>query len=237
MSKSKTDSLVQRSADTQKLSHNLDTTNYDDSEFIFSWNRDTPMIRPNLYKCPSCDHTMKRACDGTACARCGYPVALYGYRDLDYGNDNTNDEVDERPYAVNDGSLSDDIENERIPDRRVHFSPRAKVINYTRYNSPQSETDDTMESNKVVSQVSSKVVNPEDLVEGMDGSSFGIGGGVSGLCCCVCLLLFLIWLAWKRGDLAHKNGSSNLSLMLCIVILPYFYLSYVLVDWATAPGK
>lgn len=223
---------------TTKTLPELDDTNYDDSEFVFSWNRDVPMIRPNLYKCPKCNHGIKRNCSNVGnCNNCGYQVSIYGYRDLVY--DDTDNEINERPFVIDDGLISDDIERETLPGRRVKFANRTRVINFKKGSEPtddETETGilETSETGKVVSRISSKALDPEDLVEGMDGSSsWGAGSCFS----CVCMLLIVLCIAYKRDELKHKNGGVNLSLIICLVFLPWVYLSYASLDWLTSPGK
>jgi hypothetical protein len=186
----------------------LDDTNYDNSEFVFSWNTDSPILRPDLYKCPKCNNNLKRNCKNGDCGECGYPVSVYGYRDLEYDN--------EIPYPVDGGSMNNNVERETKSNRRVRFE----------------NTED---------QTETRVLEAEDLIEGMDNTNTNnnsmYGAGAGGCCSCICMVMIVLCIAYSRGDLVHKNGTLNFSLILCIIFFPYFYLSYVIVDVLTAPGR
>jgi len=62
----------------------LDDIDYPKNEQVFSWNRDSPFIRPETYRCANCNHSFigRERCDGRKCEKCGYPIKLYGYPDL-----------------------------------------------------------------------------------------------------------------------------------------------------------
>jgi hypothetical protein len=226
----------------------LDDTNYDNSEFIFSWNRNQPMIRPNLYKCQKCNHAIKKNCDVSSCDKCGYPISIYGYRELE--SNILDNENDERPFTINNGLLGDDIENERIPVKRVKFANHTKVINYKNEadaaeNDTNPETIKTTKIKKVVygvsPGVSPRAVNPDDLIECLnttDTPSAYVGWWSAGGCGCMWVILTIgcLALASYRNEL-KKDGNNNKSLIACIVFLPYMYLSYALIDYTTSPGK
>ena len=55
----------------------LEQTNYDDSEFIFSWDQPNPLLRPNPYKCKICDTFLNpdgSRCRDTGCSNCGHKL-------------------------------------------------------------------------------------------------------------------------------------------------------------------
>ena len=227
-----------------------DDTNYDNSEFIFSWNRNQPMIRPNLYKCQKCNHAIKKNCDVSSCDKCGYPISIYGYRELE--SNILDNENDERPFTINNGLLGDYIENERIPVKRVKFANHTKVINYKNEadaaeNDTNPETIKTTKIKKVVygvsPGVSPRAVNPDDLIECLNTTdtssayvswSAGVGGCMGmGVILTICCL----GLAWYRGELKKNDDTYNKSLIACIFFLPYMYLSYALIDYITSPVK
>lgn len=81
---------------------------------IFSWNRNSPMIRPDVLKCVNCNHTINSEgeCAGRRCGGCGHPIRLYGYRELVY---DPIDDNDERPYDL---AGAEPVSAHRIHHRR-----------------------------------------------------------------------------------------------------------------------
>src|SRR5579863_6656517 len=115
----------------------------------FFWKKNTPMIRPEVYKCKNCNNNLKVNCDGSACLRCGFPIDMYGYRELKYNDLGTDpgdiwNAPDEKPIEFNANYEEND-------SHRVRFAKMAKVI---RYNDSDNYTNDC--SNKNTSDVSGK---------------------------------------------------------------------------------
>jgi hypothetical protein len=207
----------------------LDDTNYDGSQYVFSWNRDTPMLRADVYKCPNCNHSLSvdssGRCKDRDCTRCGYSVKLYGYRDLTY---DTQDGQDEEQYDV-----YDDSEDSEIDSRHVTFASKDQILNTaTRDAGVASKDGKAQQVEKVEPTAESETI--EHLDSG--ASDVSVVGICSYLCGCICILLIALCIAKSRGELSHGKGGMNLSLIVCIIFFPYTYLTYAFVDWLTSPN-
>lgn len=74
-------------------------------------------------------------------------------------------------------------------------------------------------------------------LEHMDTSSSSIYGQF--VLCIVCMLttfILALGIAIARGELRHKDGKLNYSLIACIIFLPEFYFPYVLLDYLVKPN-
>jgi hypothetical protein len=236
-----------RSAEYKELG-GLDDIDYPQNEQVFSWNRDSPYIRPETYKCNNCNHSFvgRERCDGRKCEKCGYPIKLYGYPDLvqdpffdmneipyDFGEngyyDNTGyDANTQNEYRSADHNLpkiteeTEESVSEMIPDHLSRDAPPLDYIAQTYHDIPN------------VSKPSNYIEVKNDnknMKEHMDASSGAIFGFVSSR---ICLILLAFCIANYRGEL-RKNGEINLSLIVCVILFPDIYFTYALFEWLVRP--
>jgi len=205
------------------LDADIDEANYADPQYVFSWNRDTPMLRADDYKCPNCNHSLSvdsaGRCKDRECIKCGYSIKLYGYGDLSY---DTQDDQDEEQYDLDDDSEDFDKES-----RHVTFASKDQELN--------TITRTTEVTAKNINNNKTTAENVEHY--SVDIDVYSTAALCSYLSCFVCLFLIALCIAKSRGELYHgKGGGINFSLILCIMFFPYTYLTYVLVDWVTSPN-
>lgn len=88
--------------DLQKRNYNLQETNYDNSEFVYSWDKDEPLIVPGVMVCQNCSVRVKPygpRCSDKKCSNCGYSVKKNGFPIMKYGGP-VNGGIDKR-FASN----------------------------------------------------------------------------------------------------------------------------------------
>jgi hypothetical protein len=73
----------------------------------------------------------------------------------------------------------------------------------------------------------------ENQIEHMSGDQGG--GFVACISCQLVLFIFVLFIAYKRGEIENKDKTWNKSLLLCIFFFPQLYISYALVEWLTHP--
>jgi hypothetical protein len=197
----------------------LDDTNYDNSEFIFSWTTDSPMIRPDLFKFEqnqdpdsesNSDNNRSQDDEQSPDEQSPDEQSLDNEQYLEYSD------TDERPYELNN------MEKEPC-NKKVHFA--------------DSVSEETTDKKKEVIEGMSSVppINSEELKLPENSGSIGISSISSCILSVLCWFCFLLFIAHMRGELSYKNGSLNMSLILCILLFPHLYLGFVLVDWLTKP--
>jgi len=198
--------------------HDLDGTNYDNSEYIFSWEKDTPEIKTDVYRCSNCNYIMES--EAAECGKCGFPISVYGYRELEY--DYMDADGNEIMYETDDATVPCDYTgtdvdaefNEETP-RKVRFDDRPKIIGYN-YSDSMNYDDQTS----------------DDVLEHMNDGT-GVYAYVIGHLC-IMLIAFLV--AYWRGELYTELGGQtnwHLSMIACIILFPNLYLIYALVEFIT----
>lgn len=209
----------------------LDGTNYDNSEYIFSWGKDSPEIRADMYRCSNCNYVMGD--EATECDKCGFPVSVYGYRELDY--DYMDADGNEVMYETDNltmpcdynGTNADQYVSDEETPRKVRFDNRPQIIRY-RYS--DSMNNDDQPADDVLEHMDS---NMEDID---DATNTAIIYTISH----IVTMLLAYYIAYRREELTtiDRNGKTvcRWSMGLCIFFFPNFYLTYALVEWLTRPG-
>jgi len=180
-------------------------------EHIFAWNNDTPMIRPNMLVCPSCNHALPEPkkngrpnCSHMKCDNCGNIVKLYGYDNLYY--DKTTDDDD---YNIDD-----------VYDMNIEQPEDAIYRGIMRKSSKEKYSSD-------------------DNVEHMDAyhkTNVTIGGVVL----FIFLLIITYLIANYRGELQYSKeypNHTNWVMVIGILFFMPFYWAYVLVDVIARPCR
>lgn len=67
--------------------NNIQDTNYENSEFVYSWDKNDSMIMPKLIQCINCGSDVDPECDDDGCKTCGYSVKKYGFPKYTYDSD------------------------------------------------------------------------------------------------------------------------------------------------------
>jgi hypothetical protein len=172
------------------------------------------------------------------------------------------DQLDETQFELEDDYLTDDIENERTPNKTVRFGGKdSEVIEYEgketggiKLNNHEdikehmgnvsaaaptatTNTSPTSTINQPVQTIQpAQTIQPVQPIQPAqpvsDTSGFGISGS-SSLISCLCLFILMLLLAYLRGDLVNKDGSINLIMVLCVMLFPQFYIGFAIVDFAT----
>lgn len=224
----------------------MNDIDYPQNEQVFSWNRDSPYIRPETYKCSNCNHSFigRERCDGRKCEKCGYPIKLYGYPDL------VQDpffDMDEIPYEFGDNGYasvdgSDYTQNEyrsadhnlpKITEESEDSEPVSEMIpdHLSRDTPPLDYIAQTYQDSQHPSNYVEVRNDKKDVKEHMDAAGNALFGFVASR---ICLILIAFFIAHYRGEL-RKNGEINLSLVACVVIFPDIYFAYALFEWLVRP--
>jgi hypothetical protein len=159
--------------------YDLDETNYDNDEHIYSWDTDTPMIRPDIITCDNCNYRLNYEgprCTNSTCSNCGHRVKVDGYPELKYKNE--------------------------IVEIDTTFEEQANKENKVEH---MSETRKSKEH--------------------MSGEDY--------LAYVLPMLLFL----FISFAFASYRKELTPSTVLCIIVFPYAYLSYVAVDYIVFGGR
>lgn len=171
--------VIKKSCNDNSDGYDLDSTNYDDSEFVFSWATDDPRLQPYTTMCQNCN-TKYGSCScgkssGGKDINCGYPVKTKGYPKVLYSN--VDDSVD---------------------------------YNY------DSDVD-------VVAE------HREDKLEHMTDNATGIFIGVFIPYLCIVCIAFCI--AYYRHEIISASSVA------CIILFPYMYITYAIVDGVVFSSK
>jgi hypothetical protein len=223
----------------------LDVVDYPKNEHVFSWNRDSPYIRPETYKCANCNHSFigRERCDGRKCEKCGYPIKLYGYPDLVH---DTFFDMDEVPYDFEEnGYYKNTLHEYRQNERNVPVMVDAEDVesnnleqelgvNHTfqkEKNMLEQRLSDenNQDQNNLPDNYSE--VDEKHHVEHMDGNGYFLCGFVV-----TRLFLFLIalFIADYRGEL-RRGDKINWSLVGCVFFFPDIYFAYAIFEWLVRP--
>lgn len=101
--------------------YDLQKTNYDNSEYVFSWDKNDPLIVPDIMICKNCNAKIKKygpRCDGVKCGTCGYSVREHGFPEMMY-----RENVDPRaPNHRLAGGLEKHSVNSNDPQRLEHMN-------------------------------------------------------------------------------------------------------------------
>lgn len=172
---------------------------------------------------------------------------LLQYNKLQYDDQ---DQMDETQLIVEDDYITDEIENELSVTKTVRFEKKPEIIE------PKSETEinehmtnvsesQSSISSSASSSTSASVVSPSSApsyapsytsssVVSAEAPATIMGtSGSSSLLSFLCLFIFMLLIAYLRGDLTNKDGSLNLMMLLCVLIFPQFYVGFAIVDYAT----
>ncbi len=185
-------------SDDNFTGNELEKTNYDDSEYIFSWDYSNPLIKPNLYSCATCNSSYNYDDDENKKKHnsCGYKVKTNGYPDMTYNDD----------YSSPNTYMQEKYPVEYREEYPVEYRDEYPVEYPVEY----------MEE------------YPEDVTEHMtyfQNQSYGSGGIISYSSSHLCLILIAFWVAHSNGDLQRSSGAV-ISIVLCIIFFPVFYLLF-----------
>lgn len=219
-------------------------------DYVYAWDEDKPMMRPDDMVCPSCNHLLPASsdpmdipnCKNNKCDNCGYEVKMYGYSDDDLSYDRTVDDADynDAPEYNLENELPDyEYDQPHTEEMKKSFmkldyrtADAANVNN--NYNNYNNYNDDNNNNNN-----NNAKNTPPIKYEHLNGAT-NTGVGLSGLCsfvCCFAIMLFIAYfIAYKRGEIYNSDGTVNLSLIACIFFFHQLYFGYALLDWVTKPN-
>lgn len=209
---------------------------YPKNENVFSWNRDSPFIRPEAYKCSNCNHSLigRERCDGRKCKNCGYPIKLYGYPDLVH---DPFFDMNEVPYDFEENGYNMGTQHEYVDLGRDHEKDIPIMIDSESTENGmmgkvQPMTQPIHTSEHV--QLPDNYVEVEETKEHMNGSSSTSDYLYIFVTGRICLFFVAILIAEVRGEL-KKGGEINWSLVACVFLFPDIYFAYVIFEWLVRP--
>lgn len=186
----------------------LESTNYDDSEFVFSWDRDVPMIRPFVISCGNCGKNVNifgPRCEDKQCTNCGYKISKDGYPTMVYNdkystghmNGRRGERIDYHPASTLDQNASCDMNG-------TNCANGANGVNGT-----------------------NGLVDNRVKKERTEGFSVQVTGGLGSCHMCFLIIALVLLFTARAHDIDFERYPGwSLCVIFMIICCPYCYILY-----------
>lgn len=226
----------------------------DNREMIFAWDNDKLMLRPNSMKCPTCNHALPGLdadapynpntpnCKNMRCENCGHSVKLYGHNDLSYDRTLDDADYDDADEFNTDREQPNNVFTARTvkknskailnpKNRHVRFADEHNILG------PSTNHDNDFNYDLGYKHDNDMVLNKLEHLNTTTSETNPYVEGVS-IYLIITLITFVIALivfSMRSGDHNNTEGNFNYSMLLCIFFVPYWYLTYAIIDSTTSP--